>query len=176
MKQNYTNEFAERYISDTISVKLDDENFFGGLELSPEKEYYFYDFWNNNFIGKLKGTSRLVQILRPGEARMISVHEVENHPQFLSTNRHIMQGYVDLAKYPAWNYSENGLSGISKIVAGEKYVIVLASNGYKVLAPQIKNQKVKSTIKALSIENGLYELSLFCEENQEVEWAVTFNK
>lgn len=38
------------------------------------------NFWNNNFVGKVKGNQELKQKLRPGEARMLSIHEAVNYP------------------------------------------------------------------------------------------------
>jgi hypothetical protein len=39
----------------------------GGLGLDVEEDYYFYDFWNDRFIGRLDGCKSLEQDLRPGE-------------------------------------------------------------------------------------------------------------
>ena len=55
-------------------------------------------------------TGRLEQTLRPGEVRMMSVHEVTKHPQFISSNRHVMQGYVDVLK-AEWSPATRKLSG-----------------------------------------------------------------
>jgi hypothetical protein len=168
------NESADILINDTISLRLSDDNFFGGLELSPDKDYYFYDFWNEKFIGKIKGSGRLVQILRPGEARMISVHETEPNPQFISANRHIMQGYTDMAAYPEWNSSRNELSGISRITGGETYKVVIALNGYKVLNATARG--AKASIKVSDEKNGLAELSVERTVNQDTEWIVRFTR
>ena len=58
--------------------------------IKAEAVRYVYDFWNESFVGVFPGNARLEQNLRPGEARMLSVHEVEPRPQFLSTSRHVM--------------------------------------------------------------------------------------
>ncbi len=166
---------SENYLkTDTINVNLSDENFFGGLELPADKEYYFYDFWNDKFIGRIQGNKSLEQILRPGEARMISVHEAENNPQFISTNRHIMQGYVDMAKYPAWNPSSNELSGISVIPGGETYKVVIALNGYKLSKATAKG--ASASVRITDEKNGLAELSIDSSENINTEWVISFKK
>jgi hypothetical protein len=167
-------ESADILTYDTINIQLNEENFFGGLELSADKDYYFYDFWNEKFIGKINGSSRFEQVLRPGEARMISIHEAENNPQFISTDRHIMQGYTDMAKYPVWNPSKNELSGISKVIAGETYKIIIILNGYKVSKAIAKG--ANSFITVTDAKNGLAELSLERNENGDTEWTVCFKK
>ena len=101
----------------------------GALGLEEDKAYYVFDFWNNQFLGKVEGASRLEQKLRPGEARMMSVRECLDRPQVLSTNRHIMQGYLDLVRVE-WNEDRTTLTGVSKVVGGDPYVISLALNGF----------------------------------------------
>ena len=69
-----------------------------------------YDFWNDRFVGKLPGEARLAQTLRPGEARMMSVHRATEHPQFLSTDRHLMQGFLELSDV-RWDATRSRLTG-----------------------------------------------------------------
>src|SRR5690606_20688977 len=58
----------------TISVKLGASLNEGGLELDSRRQYYVYDFWNDRLVGLLGGDAELTQDVRPGEARMMSVH------------------------------------------------------------------------------------------------------
>ena len=139
-----------------------------------DKNYYLYDFWNDNLIGKFNGKEVLKQKLRTGETRMISIHTEENHPQFISTNRHIMQGLVDMTTLPAWQESGKRLSGKSKVVGGETYQVVIALNGYQPLICKAKNAKTK--IEIVKKEPGIALLSLSAEKNEEVEWSVVFKK
>jgi len=117
----------------TLEVPLSGDRADGALGLDPGRSYYLYDFWNDVFVGEVPGTGKLTQQLRPGEARVLSVHAVEDHPQFLSTNRHIMQGYADMAAYPTWDGDSCELSGASRVVGGETYRVVIALNGYRVV-------------------------------------------
>mgnify|MGYP000571006082 FL=1 len=59
-----------------ITVNLFDPQEEGGLGLDSVKSYYAYDFWNDCFLGKLAG-KELQQVLRPGEARMLSIRAVD---------------------------------------------------------------------------------------------------
>jgi hypothetical protein len=144
----------------------------GGLGLDTRTDYDFYDFWNDTLIGLIKGGAVLKQQLRTGETRMISIHAEEKIPQFLSTNRHIMQGYVDMAKYPLWDESKKFLSGVSKVVGGETYKIVFALSGYKVAAAKARG--ATATVQVTDQKNGLVVLSIDNAENAEVEWTVYF--
>jgi hypothetical protein len=145
----------------------------GGLGLHRNKSYYLYDFWNDHLVGKFNGGDILKQQLRSGETRMISIHEAEGNPQFISTNRHIMQGLVDMTGLPVWNSSAGILTGKSKVVGGETYKVVIALNGYHPISAKGKNAKVKIVV---SDKSGLAVLSVNADTNQEVEWSIAFKK
>jgi len=165
--------FSVTQIEKTFTIDLSGENVDGKLNLDPNKEYYFYDFWNNNFIRKIKGNGKLEQTLRPAEARMISIHEVENNPQFISTNRHIMQGYIDM-KDCKWNATENELQGTSSVVGGETYTIVVALNGYKYVSAKTNFGKIK--VSPSKQNNELVEVSIDSDKNETAKWSVKFKK
>lgn len=154
-----------------ISVQLSASLNEGGMALSATDSYHVYDFWNNRYVGKLKGTETLSQTLREGEARMMSVHKAETHPQFISTNRHIMQGYVDM-KTCSWQAEQNLLKGTSTIVADDPYKIVIATNGRTLR--RCKASGAKAEIRVLDAANGLVELTLTSKKNQDVSWQVFF--
>jgi len=154
-----------------IRVALSKSLNHGGLELNPIKQYYVYDFWNDKFIGLINGSDTLEQTLRPGESRMMSLHEKEDRPQFISTNRHIMQGYLDL-KEVRWDAKTKTLSGIAAVIAGDPYIIVIANNGFK---------PFKSTDKRLGISlqvtdeaKGLCALTINRSTSGDTQWSVKF--
>jgi hypothetical protein len=157
-----------------IEVNLGSSLNEGGLGLDINKNYYFYDFWNDRLIGKYKGNDVIKQNLRPGETRMISIHAEEKIPQFISTNRHIMQGLVDMTILPKWQADKKILTGKSKVIGGEVYKIMLALNGYIPASGSARNAKVK--IEIPDIDKGLAVLSITSETNEEVEWKVVFKK
>jgi hypothetical protein len=168
----YNNTLPTR--EETFTVPLSGEQVSGALGLDPAKEYYFYDFWNDCFVGRLKGSDSLVQKLRPGEARMISVHEVEPNPHFLATDRHLMQGYLDMTKHPVWNDVPKSLSGTSRVVAGEPYRVILATNGFKLGTVAARGAKAK--VEMLDAAQGLAVLTLESFENVDAPWTVTLEK
>ena len=143
---------------ETLTVPLAGDAADGALGLDPGAEYYVYDFWNDRLLGtKLKGTGTLRETLRPGEARMLSVRKVEDHPQVLSTNRHLMQGCYELSDV---KWSRHQLSGKAKVAAGEPLKIVIACNGL--------------TPADLPVSNDLAVCRLESATNQTLKWAVKF--
>jgi len=154
-----------------VAVKLAGDTAEGALGLDPDKDYHVYDFWNDAYIGKVPGDGALSQQLHPAEARMMSVHEVTAHPQFISTNRHIMQGYLDLV-HTEWLPGRNILRGISRIVGGDPYVVTIAGNSYAPQNAEVNDARTKARIA--SVDDGLVKLTLTRSENAVVEWSVTF--
>ena len=154
----------------SFSVPLSGDEVDGGLGLRADRDYYVYDFWNNRFVGRIKGGAHLDQTLRPGEARMLAVHEVEPHPQFISTSRHLMQGYVDMARQPAWDETKHTLGGASKVIGGETYEIVLAMNGSKVVKASADTGKIQT--EPVAGDDGLVLVKIDAPENATINWEI----
>ena len=145
--------------------------FLGPMGLNSVEDYYVYDFWNDAFVGKVAGSGKLQQKLRPGESRMMSVHQVKDHPQFISTNRHIMQGYTDLIK-TEWLPGRNILRGISRVIGGDNYIVTIATNGYTARSAQVDDPDTSVTLE--NSDNGLSNLIIKRDNNAIVEWTLNF--
>jgi len=156
----------------TISAPLSgDQAATGSLGLNATKKYYVYEFWSNRLIGKLAGTAILTQDLMAGEARMFSVREVLDYPQVLSTNRHLMQGYVDLVNVK-WDFAKKQLSGIAKVVGGEPFHVVLALNGRK--HGLVSANGAIAKMEAYPADPNLSMLVLERPENGDVSWHIDY--
>ena len=155
-----------------IGIDLSGAQVDGALGLDPGAEYYFYDFWNDRFVGIMKGTMRLEQTLRPGEARMIGVRARLRHPQVIATDRHLMQGYLDLRDVK-WNHENHTLSGFSRIVGKDPCRVVLAPNQHRAFKVECRNPDVEA--KLVPRKDGLVEFILSGAENAEAEWSVHFD-
>lgn len=152
---------------ESISVPLSAAPVDGGLGLDRGAEYHVYDFWNDRHVGRVDGSGPLVQVLRPGEARMLSVHRATPHPQFISTDRHLMQGYVDLVERPRWRPGQRTLVGTSMTVRGEAYRVTVATNGWR----------AESASEGCRIEPrgpGLVDLVIPAGSGGPVEWRIRF--
>jgi len=104
----------------------------GAMGLDPAAAYYVYDFWSDTLVGKFPGTAKIERNLGPSHCAMLSIRKVQANPQVLSTDRHVLQGWVDLADVK-WDAATKKLSGVAKVVGGEPFRIVLAGNGRKAL-------------------------------------------
>jgi hypothetical protein len=143
----------------------------GSLGLDPQREYHLYDFWNQRYAGKVAGDSRVEQDLRPGEARMISVRECLTRPQVISTDRHVMQGYLDLLRVD-WDERRRVLTGVSRIIGGDRYTVTLALNGQSPRKVECKDKNI--TAKLSSVKEDIAGFTLEGPDNGTIEWSVAF--
>ena len=155
-----------------VSVKLSGDTSEGGLGLERGKSYHVYDFWNDHYVGVRSGDNALTQTLRPNEARMLSLREVLDRPQVVSTDRHLMQGLLELDKLK-WNPAGQTLSGTARLVAGDAMVITLASNGFKPMGFHA-DEGVEIGIDPKPAAEGLIRFRVKADVNRNAAWSVKF--
>ena len=155
-----------------IGINLAGEAVEGALALDPAKSYHVYDFWNDQYVGIYKGSARLEQVNRPGEARMLSVREVTPHPRVLSADRHIMQGYLDMSD-EKWNDGKKILSGTSKVVGGDPYIMTIAPGGF--VPGKVSASSPDATISLIKGDNGLFKVKIESDNNAAIKWQVAFD-
>ena len=146
-----------------------DQSDTGSVGLKPDRSYYVYDFWSQQLVGRFKGNDPLAVPLKGREARMYSVHESLQRPQFISTNRHIMQGLMELHDVQ-WDRDARVYSGSADVVAGETMDIVFAANGHPVLSVAVDQGHAAIT----ALDADLFVLKLACQTSQKVRWKLTF--
>ena len=78
--------------------------------MKPGTTYLVFDFWKKQFIGEARDKIKLT--VQPGSVSLLAIHEKSGKPQFLSTDRHVLQGAVELEKV-SWNQDTKTLAGIS---------------------------------------------------------------
>jgi hypothetical protein len=141
----------------------------GSLGMKADKKYYVYDFWNNALIGKLGGQDKLSVKLAKYQSLVYSVHEVKDHPQFISTNRHVMQGLMELHDVN-WDRANEIYSGRADVIGGETMEIVIALNGHN--APNANSDRGIIDLKIIG--NDLAQLKIDCKDNNTVNWSLSF--
>ncbi len=143
----------------------------GSLGHERDATYYLYDFWNDRLAGEFAGDETITRTLKPRQALCYSLHRRQKHPQFLSTNRHIMQGLVDMAEVE-WDSAAMTLSGVAKAVGGEPFVITFANNRH--LPGEARASTGTAGIAAAG--EGFSRLALSSDSNGEVRWSISWSK
>jgi len=80
------------------------------LWLDPNKTYLAFDFWKQQFIGETSDEIKVT--VQPGSVTLLTLHEKSGKPQFISTDRHVLQGAFEIENV-TWSESDNTISGIS---------------------------------------------------------------
>ncbi|MEO2008822.1 MAG: sialate O-acetylesterase [Pirellulaceae bacterium] len=153
-----------------VSTKISGERVNNAIGLDPDGHYHAYEFWSDTYLGEFSGTTRLERELEPNHCAMISVRKVEVHPQVLSTNRHVLQGWVEL-KGVNWDPKSRTFSGTAKVIGGEPFQLVVANNGAKPL--QLKADNAEAKLAAHPVA-GLSRLTFSASANTEVKWQLKY--
>jgi hypothetical protein len=143
---------------------------FGDLGLSPTTTYAVYEFWTQHYLGEFTGAfPALAQDART--VRNYAIRAVVDHPQILSTIRHISQGAVDLDSV-AWKSKECELSGHSAVVQGDRYnLTLLVPHGYTVRDAEIAGKAV-----AVTTTGNVGSVSFLPLKTERVSWRVRFSR
>jgi len=89
---------------------------FTELGLDGNQEYLLYDFWNQKFLGARRDVVEVS--LAPHSNLLLAVHASLDRPQYLSTDRHVSQGGVELLD-TVWNKDRAELVCTFKLVEND---------------------------------------------------------
>ena len=104
---------------------------------------------------------------------MFSVHKVQDVPQLVSTNRHILQGWMEL-KDIKWNEAAKTLSGKASVIGGEAMRIVVASNNWKLVS--VKAEGAAAKWERHPAGDALKILVLESKDTKEMGWSISYKK
>jgi hypothetical protein len=147
------------------------------IGLPDAAAYVGFDFWNNKFIPPFERT--LNAELPPGQScRVLAIRPVSDHPQLLSTSRHITQGMVDVTS-EAWNPDTRTLAGTSRVVAGDPYelriVVPVRDKSWIAKTATAATNDTASDIKVQFNQSGPNIRARFTSASSEdVKWTVLF--
>lgn len=98
------------------------------LGLPNAESYVAFDYWAGEFLAPFHGS--LKAQLEPGSCRVLAIRPAADHPQVISTSRHVTQGIVDLSG-ERWDTASRTLSATSQLVANDpcEIRIVLPTDG-----------------------------------------------
>ena len=153
-----------------VSVALSGEHVAGAIGLDPAASYYVYEFWSDSLVGRFSGTAKVEKLLGPTHCAMLSIRKVQPNPQVLSTNRHVLQGWVDLADVK-WDAGGHILSGVARVIGGEPFKIVAAGNGSTATRATATGGRVK---RIRNRTDGLVEIILERPDNGDVSWEIKY--
>jgi hypothetical protein len=142
------------------------------MGLKEDMVYVAFDYWSNRLLPLFK--DKLVRTLPARSCEDLSVRPLADHPQLISTSRHITQGLIDVFKE---EWKGNTLNGTSELVADDPYELrittLVSKGGFALEGVKVDNPEV--TIES-STEEGLARVILRSKKSLRVKWNVVFKK
>ena len=87
--------------------------------LDPERTYVGFDFWNDRFVPAFKG--RFTADVAADDCRIVALREFDGtKPVVVSSTRHVASPVFDVMD-EKWDAATKTLSGVSRVVPGERY-------------------------------------------------------
>lgn len=144
----------------------------GGLELDTNSFYYVYDFWDDQCMGLFKGNETIKKSINPLHCALYSIRKLEQHPQLISTNRHILQGWVEIDSLK-WDQELKSFSGWVSVIEGEPFKMVIASNGYKLRKVNVQNGTYK--IESKIIDNIAFDIiTIYSKKTVQTRFSIEY--
>jgi NPCBM/NEW2 domain/Melibiase/Alpha galactosidase C-terminal beta sandwich domain len=143
------------------------------LALPAGKRIHVFDYWNHEYLGLWEQGMSIE--LAPASCRLLTLLSEENHPQLISTSRHLTQGWVDLVsqKYDA---KTNAYQGRSKVIKNDPYEVrfVFPSKKNFTIKRAVANGPKGSLPVTISNHQGWATIQFTSLTSSEVSWKVEF--
>ena len=143
------------------------------LGLAEDKPVHVYDFWNQEYLGAWE--KGITIDLSPASCRVLTLLPEADHPQLISTSRHITQGWVDVVAQ-AYHRATNTYTGTSRVIKNDPYELRFVYPRGKGLL--IKNAVARSVAGPLPVKisnhQGWSTIEFTSSRTSEVSWNVSF--
>ena len=134
------------------------------LGLPPAPDYVAFDFWANKFVAPFRGELRAT--LPPASCRVLAVRPASEHPQLISTSRHVTQGMMETLE-EKWDAATSTLSGICRVVANDPLEL-------RVCVP-VGAKSWRAVVPAAAKQDGPnVRLTLTSTASADVKWDIKF--
>lgn len=144
---------------------------FADIGLDPDKEYVVHEFWTGKTLGVRKGAFETGDLDAMG-IRSFAIREKADHPQLISTSRHLSQGAAEIENL-RWDAASLALTGRSRIIAGDDYSILLRiPAGYALKTVTLDTRAVAG----VKVEGEYARIPLPAEKTASAEWVVSFER
>jgi hypothetical protein len=147
------------------------------IGLPAAKAYVGFDFWAGKFIPPFTG--KVQADLPPGgSCRILAIQPLSDHPQLLSTSRHVTQGMIDVTG-EQWDAARATLTAASRVVANDPYelriVVPAGETSWRAAAAGVSADDQAAGVKASLRQDGpALRATITSPASREVKWQVQF--
>jgi len=141
--------------------------------LEPGKTYLAFDFWKQAFLGEISGDVKVT--VQPGNVTLLALHEKSGKPQLISTDRHVLQGAVEI-EHVHWNEDTKTLTGLSTGTLNTSHNVSVyvpgehpwTWGGY-VLYRDYDSYSLKL------VDNNIIQVHVRFEKSEQVNWEIKYD-
>lgn len=143
-----------------------------GLAAGDGIRYHVFEFWGKRYYGQFEDGFSITLPTRTCE--VFAIRQASNHPQVISTSRHITQGVVDLIDL-VWDEQNCELHGSSLLVRNDPYhLYIYVPAGFNFAKLVTAPRKREIATKIVKKGDEFLVIELLSKENQQVDWATSF--
>jgi hypothetical protein len=141
----------------------------------PAGKYVGFDFWRNEFLPEFERAADFE--LPPGSCKVLALSKVSDHPQIVSTSRHVSQGLVELSDVE-WDADSRTLRGKSKVVGNDPYELRLHTGGLNLVSATISadDNGAGATAKAVPQVGQTVRVQIQSPKTRVVAWELRFER
>jgi alpha-galactosidase len=142
---------------------------FEDLGLSPEKEYFIFEFWSKELLGSFSEAFNPGNINSRYNCQLFCIRERKTHPQIIATNRHVSCGY-ELSDV---QWKSRTLTGKSEVIGKDTYKLYISEpdgyvyKGFSCTGAEVENIRKKGILRIIELKS---------EKNASVQWALEYEE
>ena len=145
------------------------------LWLDADKIYVAFDFWKQKFIGEISGEIKVT--LEPGSVSLLTLHEKSGKPQFISTDRHVSQGAIEVGN-TNWNENTKTFSGLSTGPLNSShnvYVYIPTAHSWTWSGgPDLFHDYDSYSLRL--VDENIIQVHVRFEKSEKVSWEIKYNE
>ncbi len=141
------------------------------LGIPDDTPVHVFDFWNKEYLGAWEKGFNVDAA--PTSVRVLTLVPATDQIQLVSTNRHITQGWVDLASL---NQTGDSFTGKSKVIKDDPYELRFAFPKGKNYAVKQATARTASGVVPVKISNhqGWATVQFTSPRTTDVNWTISF--
>lgn len=143
------------------------------LGLPRDKPVHVFDFWNREYLGAWE--NGVTVDLSPASSRVLTLLPEEDHPQLISTSRHLTQGWVDLLSH-SYNPAAKSYRGRSKVIRHDPYQLRFVfprGKNFVIRGASARTATGRLPVK-ISNHQGWATIEFNSSQTTEVSWNASF--
>lgn len=143
---------------------------FAELGLDGDADYLVFEFWSHALLGTFHAGFVPGPIDPDRKVQVFCIRQSVSHPQVVATNRHVTCGGPDLEDV---SWRDDALSGRSRLVAGDEYVLYLTEpDGFRYAGATVDGAEFLGT----SLQGATRVIRVRAARDTPVAWTVRYTR